>query len=96
MSDKENAQNVIEAYRKRQQAARKAPLLFGIMALLLIVGAAFLIFWLLGSGGANSDHFPLRHGYPDCNQYGYPNGHLHSQPHADQYTPRNRDPDDND
>jgi LysM repeat protein len=51
MSDKENAQNVIEAYRKRQQAARKAPLVVGISALLLIVGAAILIFWLLGSGG---------------------------------------------
>jgi len=50
MSDKENAQNVIEAYRKRQQAARKAPLIVGISAFLLIVGAAFMIFWLLGSG----------------------------------------------
>jgi LysM repeat protein len=51
MSDKENAQNVIEAYRKRQQAAQKAPLIVGISAVLLLVGAAFLIFWLLGSGG---------------------------------------------
>jgi len=50
MSDKESAQNVIEAYRKRQQAARRAPLIVGISALLLIVGAAILIFWLLGSG----------------------------------------------
>jgi LysM repeat protein len=51
MSEKESAQNVIEAYRKKQQAARRAPLLFGIMAVLLIAGAAILIFWLLGSGG---------------------------------------------
>jgi LysM repeat protein len=51
MSEKENAQKVIEAYRKQQQRAKKAPLLFGVMALLLIVGAAFVIFWLLGSGG---------------------------------------------
>ncbi len=52
MSDKDNAQNVIEAYRKKQQAARKAPLLFVVTAVLLIAGAAFLIFWLLGSGGS--------------------------------------------
>lgn len=51
MSEKESAQNVIEAYRKKQQAARKAPLLFGITAVLIIGGAAILIFWLLGSGG---------------------------------------------
>ena len=50
MTDKENAQKVIEAYRKQQQRARKAPLLFGIVALFVILGAAFLIFWLLGSG----------------------------------------------
>jgi LysM repeat protein len=50
MSDKESAQNVIEAYRRRQQSARKAPLIIGISALLLIVGAAILIFWLFGSG----------------------------------------------
>ena len=53
MTDKENAQKVIEAYRKQQQRAKKAPLLFGIVALFVIVGAAFLIFWLLGSGGPN-------------------------------------------
>lgn len=51
MTEKDSAQNVIEAYRKKQLAARKAPVLFGIMAVLLIAGAAFLIFWLLGSGG---------------------------------------------
>ncbi|MBN1149147.1 MAG: LysM peptidoglycan-binding domain-containing protein [Anaerolineales bacterium] len=49
MSDKDTAQNVIDAYRKRQQAARKAPLVIGVAAILLIAGAAFLIFWLLGS-----------------------------------------------
>jgi len=48
MSDKETPQSVIEAYRKRQQAARKAPLVIGISALFLVVGAAILIFWLLG------------------------------------------------
>jgi LysM repeat protein len=51
MSEKESAQNVIEGYRRKQQAARKAPLLFGVMAVLLIAGAALLIFWLVGSGG---------------------------------------------
>jgi LysM repeat protein len=50
MSDKESAQSVIEAYRKRQQAARRTPILFGVTAVLLIAGAALLIFWLLGSG----------------------------------------------
>jgi len=51
MSDKESAQNVIDAYRKRQQAARRAPLVIGVAALFIIVGAAFIIFWLLGDGG---------------------------------------------
>jgi LysM repeat protein len=49
MSDKETAQSVIDAYRKRQQAARKAPVIIGVSAVLLIAGAALLIFWLLGS-----------------------------------------------
>ncbi len=48
MSDKETAQNVIDSYRKRQQAAQKAPLIIGAAALLLVIGAAILIFWLLG------------------------------------------------
>jgi LysM repeat protein len=50
MSDKETAQNVIESYRKRQQAAKRAPLVIGIAALLLIAGAAIIIFWVMGSG----------------------------------------------
>ena len=50
MSEKDSAQNVIDSYRKRQKAARRAPLLFGIMAVLIIAGAALIIFWLLGSG----------------------------------------------
>ena len=49
MTDKESAQNVIEAYRKRQQKARRAPLIIGLAAILVIAGVAFLIFWLLGS-----------------------------------------------
>ena len=49
MTEKDSAQNVIDAYRKRQQAARRAPLLIGIAAILLIVGAAVLIFALVGS-----------------------------------------------
>jgi LysM repeat protein len=48
MSEKD-AQNVIDSYRKRQDVARKAPLIFGISALLLIVGAGAIIFWLTGS-----------------------------------------------
>lgn len=49
MTDKqENPQDVIESYRKRQQSAKRAPLVIGIAALLLIVGAGALIFWFLG------------------------------------------------
>jgi len=46
MSEKETAQNVIDSYRKRQQTAQRAPLLIGIAALLVVVGAAAIIFWL--------------------------------------------------
>ena len=49
MTDKDSAQNVIEAYRKRQQKARQAPLIIGIAAIFVIAGAALLIYWLLGS-----------------------------------------------
>lgn len=48
MSEKDNAQSVIDAYRKRQQAAKRAPLIIGIAAFFLVVGAALLIFWLVG------------------------------------------------
>jgi LysM repeat protein len=48
MSDKESAQNVIDAYRKRQQAARRAPVVVGVAAVFLILGAALLIFWFVG------------------------------------------------
>jgi hypothetical protein len=46
MSEKDSAQNVIQSYRKRQNMAQKAPMIFGLAALLLIVGAGVLIFWL--------------------------------------------------
>jgi LysM repeat protein len=58
MSDKESAQNVIDAYRKRQQRARKAPIAFIAAAVLVIAGAAFLIYWLSGSGGKPISLFP--------------------------------------
>lgn len=48
MSEKENAQDVIESYRKRQQQARRAPIFIGIAAGLLVVGIAAIIFWWLG------------------------------------------------
>lgn len=54
MSDKDSAQNVIDAYRRRQERARRAPLIFGIAAIFLIVGAVVIIFWLLGSGDGPS------------------------------------------
>jgi LysM repeat protein len=48
MSNKDSAQNVIDSYRKRQSMAQKAPLIFGLSALLLIIGAGVIIFWLAG------------------------------------------------
>jgi LysM repeat protein len=48
MSEKETAQDVIEAYRKKQQRVQKAPLVLGLAAILLVIGAAAIIFWLLG------------------------------------------------
>lgn len=49
MSNKDSAQNVIEAYRKRQNMAQKAPLIFGGAAVLLIIIAAVLIYLATGS-----------------------------------------------
>jgi LysM repeat protein len=48
--DKESAQDVIERYRKHQKQAQKAPIMLGVAAGLLVVGAAALIFWLVGPG----------------------------------------------
>lgn len=52
MSDKEkeSAQNVIEAYRRRQKQAEKAPILIGIAAGLLVVGVGVLLIWLISPG----------------------------------------------
>ncbi|MFN3309961.1 MAG: LysM peptidoglycan-binding domain-containing protein [Anaerolineales bacterium] len=56
--DQEKAQDVIISYRKRQQAAKQAPLILGLSALLLIVGAAALIFWLVNPQGFQISLFP--------------------------------------
>jgi LysM repeat protein len=49
MSEKESPQKVIEAHRKRQQMRQSTPMAVMIGAgILLIAGAAALIFWLLG------------------------------------------------
>jgi LysM repeat protein len=49
MSEKESPQKVIEAHRKRQQMRQGTPMAVMIGAgILLIAGAAALIFWLLG------------------------------------------------
>jgi LysM repeat protein len=49
MSEKESPQKVIEAHRKREQVRKSTPTAVMIgAAILLIVGAAALIFWLLG------------------------------------------------
>ena len=50
MSDNDSPQDVIDAYRKRQERAQRTPvLLFVLFAVLVIVGAALLIFWLTGA-----------------------------------------------
>ena len=48
MSDKESAQDVIDAYRKRQQAAKKAPVIIGVAIFLVLVGIGFVIYWFMG------------------------------------------------
>jgi LysM repeat protein len=49
MREKESPQKVIEAHRKRQQMRQSTPMAVMIgAAILLIAGAAALIFWLLG------------------------------------------------
>jgi LysM repeat protein len=49
MSDKESAKSVIDAYRRRQEMSQRAPIFLTIAAVLLIVGAAVVIFWVLGA-----------------------------------------------
>ena len=50
MSEKNSAQNVIDKYRKKQQRAQVAPkIIFIASALLLIIGAAVLVFWFTGA-----------------------------------------------
>lgn len=50
MSDKDSAKDVIDKYRKQQQRAQSAPkIIFALAAILLIIGAAVLVFWLTGA-----------------------------------------------
>jgi LysM repeat protein len=59
MSQKESPQKVIEAHRKRQQMRQGTPMAIMIGAgILLVAGAAALIFWLLG------DNSPLKASTP--------------------------------
>jgi LysM repeat protein len=59
MSEKESAQNVIDSYRKkRQRRTGKAPLIMGLAALLLVVGAGVLIFWLVNPQTFSFSLFP--------------------------------------
>ena len=58
MDEKDSAQNVISAYRKRQSLAQRAPLIFGIAAVLLIIGAGILIFWLTNPKPPSITFFP--------------------------------------
>lgn len=58
MSEKENPQEVIDSYRKRQVSARKAPLIIGVAVALLIIGAGLVIFWLFGPDKFTFSVFP--------------------------------------
>ena len=59
MSAKESPQKVIEAHRKRQQMRQSTPMAIMIgAAILLIAGAAALIFWLLGENSPLKDATP--------------------------------------
>ncbi len=49
MSDKESTKEIINSYRKRQNQSWQNILLFIGTGLLIILGAAFLIFWLTGT-----------------------------------------------
>jgi LysM repeat protein len=58
MSDKENPQDVIEAYRKkRQQRSQRVMVLFIVAAVLLIGGFAAVIIWLTGDGAPKFSMF---------------------------------------
>ncbi|MBC8332456.1 MAG: LysM peptidoglycan-binding domain-containing protein [Anaerolineae bacterium] len=51
MAKDESPQDIISAYRKKQQRANRTPtLVFVAAGLLLVVGAGLLIFWLTGAG----------------------------------------------
>lgn len=58
MTERESAKNVIEAYRKRQKKARKAPLVVGVAVILVIIGVVLLAYWLFGSGMPAISLFP--------------------------------------
>jgi LysM repeat protein len=58
MSDKDNPQDVIEAYRKkRQQRSQRVMILFIGAAVLLIGGFTVVIIWLTGDGGPSISLF---------------------------------------
>lgn len=60
MSEKESAQNVIDKYKKQQQAAKRAPLIMAVAAVILVILAAVLIFWALGSDMPSISLFPTK------------------------------------
>ena len=58
MSEKESAQDVIDAYRKRQQTAKRAPLIIGIAVALIAAGVVFVTYWFLGDNRPSISLFP--------------------------------------
>ena len=58
MSDKESAQDVIDSYRKRQQKAKRAPLVVGIALVLIAIGVVIVVYWFLGDSRPSIALFP--------------------------------------
>ena len=58
MSEKESAQDVIDSYRKRQQKAKRAPLVIGAALLLIAIGVVIVVYWFLGDSRPSISLFP--------------------------------------
>ncbi len=48
MSDKESAQHVIEAYRRKRQGPRSSSLFMLLTVMVVIIGAAIVVIWAIG------------------------------------------------
>ncbi len=64
MSEKESAQDVIDAYRKRQQKAKRAPLVIGVALLLVFIGVIIVGYWFLADSLPSISLFPTETATP--------------------------------